>query len=112
MARYFGIVGALAAACLLAGCAKPSLEVGSITEIKAPSGSIGSDVYASRRVAGEQVPGFAGGQIVEVRTYHSKERFEGGGTSDEISGARCKMTARDFSAEFITPAKGRVLIYR
>ena len=93
---------------LLAGCAKP-LEVASISEIKPPPGSQGLDVYASRRQAGEKVPEFAGDQIVEIRSYSANE---GGGQGVEISGAKCKVSAGDFSADVVTPAKLRVPNYR
>lgn len=92
----------------LAGCAKP-LEVASITEIKPPPGATGIDVYAERRRAGEQVPDFAGDQIVEVRTYaHPQDEPVGA----EFPGADCKLSARDFTAIVKTPAKVRVPIYR
>lgn len=93
---------------LMAGCAKP-LEVASITEIKAPPGSSGVDVYAQRRQAGEKVPDFAGDQIIQVRSY---AETEGGGTGDEFEGAKCEVKARDFSASLTTPAKVRVPVYR
>jgi hypothetical protein len=93
---------------LAAGCAKP-LEVASITEIKAPPGAQGVDVYAARRQSGEKVPDFAGDQIVEVRTY---AETEGGGTGDEFAGARCQVKARDFSADLVSPGKVRVPVYR
>jgi hypothetical protein len=98
----------VAAVLAVAGCAKP-LEVSSITEIQPPPGATGVDVYASRRAAGEKVPDFAGDQIVEVRTYKAND---GGGTGDEIGGAQCKVSARDFSADATSPAKVRVPVYR
>lgn len=92
----------------LAGCAK-GMEVGSITEIKAPPGSQGVDVYAAQRAAGQTVPDFAGDQIVEVRTYFAdNDDYDKG----EFTGANCKLTSSNFSADFVTPAKVRVPIYR
>jgi hypothetical protein len=105
-----GIILAVGAVLLLAGCAKP-LEVGSITEIKPPPGTQGVDVYAGRRAAGEKVPDFAGDQLMEVRTFATSSP-DGGGTGDEFSGASCKLSARDFSADVTTPAKVRVPVYR
>lgn len=101
-------IAAAAAVLCLAGCAKP-LEVASITEIKTPPGTRGIDIYAERRAKGEKVPDFAGDQIVEVRAFVQPPD---GPTGDELAGARCKVGARDFSAEVVTPAKVRVPIYR
>ncbi len=101
------ILGLILAGTGLAGCATP-LEVGRITEINAPPGSQGIDVYASRRIAGEKVPEFAGDQIVEVRTYARDDN----GVREELAGASCALSARDFTANLTTPAKVRVPIYR
>jgi hypothetical protein len=103
------VLAIVAMATLLSGCAKP-LEVSSITEIKPPPGTQGVDVYAARRNAGEAVPAFAGDQLIEVRTF--SEPQEGSGVGDEFAGASCKLSARDFSADVVTPAKVRVPIYR
>lgn len=92
----------------LAGCAKP-MEVSSITEIKPQSGKGGLDVYADKRAAGQQVPQFAGDQIVQVRTYMEGDANN---LSQEIPGAACKLSATEYSADIVTPAKVRVPIYR
>lgn len=94
---------------VLAGCAKP-LEVSSITEIKPGPGASGFDVYATRRQTGEQVPAFAGEQLVEVRTYRVTE--DGAGAQEEFAGAACELKASNFSADVVSPAKVRVPIYR
>lgn len=105
-ALVYRVAGVLAVL-VLAACAKP-LEVGSVTEIKPPPGTIGTDIYAARRASGEKVPDFAGDQIVDVRSYAVKE----GEMAPEIAGARCKLSTGDFSADLTTPAKVRVPIYR
>jgi hypothetical protein len=90
------------------GCAKP-LEVGSITEIKTTNGSKGIDVHEHKRVAGQPgVPEFAGDQLVEVRTFVSKD-----GSGDvEVPGGTCTVSAADFAATTQSPAKVRVPLYR
>ncbi len=94
---------------MLAGCSKKPLEVDRITPIKASNGSNKTDVYASRRRAGENVPELAGDQVVPVRTYIANSGF---GLGDELSGAKCTVSARDFTASVITPAKVRLPNYR
>lgn len=107
--RYLSILSISLVAIILAGCAKP-LEVSSITEIKPQTaGAQGVDVYAGRRASGEAVPAFAGDQLLDIRSYKATE---GGGWGDEFAGAKCKVTARDFAADFSTPAKVRVPVYR
>ena len=93
---------------LLGGCA-PALEVSSITEIKSVTGSRGIDVHEPRRLQGNQsAPEFAGDQLLEVRTYVNKD--EAGQV--EIPGANCTLSAADFNATMVTPAKVRVPLYR
>jgi hypothetical protein len=98
----------IAVLALLAGCAKP-MEVSSITEIKPSTGARGIDVHEPKRQSGQAgVPEFAGDQLLEVRTYTSKE-----GTGEtEIAGATCELSAADFAATMQTPAKVRVPLYR
>ncbi len=101
-------IAILASALTLAACAKP-LEVGSITEIKSKTGSKGIDIHEPRRSKGEQgVPEFAGDQLLEVRTYTIEE----GKGQVEIADASCVVSAADFSATIVTPAKLRVPLYR
>ncbi len=95
---------------VLAGCSKKPMEVDRITPIKSTSGSTETDVYASRRKAGEKVPELAGDQIVPIRTYMVNS--DGFGIGDEIAGAKCNVNARDFSADVVTPAKVRLPNYR
>ena len=94
---------------VLTGCVKP-MEVSSITEIKPGPGATGFDVYAARRQTGEQVPAFAGEQLVEVRSFKTTE--DGAGVQEEMAGAACEVRASNFSADVVTPAKVRVPIYR
>jgi hypothetical protein len=97
-----------AALLALAGCAKP-LEVSSITEIKSTTGSKGIDVHEPRRASGQQgLPEFAGDQLLEVRTYTA----ENGNGEQEIADVACTVSAADFSANLVTPAKVRVPLYR
>jgi hypothetical protein len=97
-----------AALLALAGCAKP-LEVSSITEIKSTTGSKGIDVHEPRRANGQQgLPEFAGDQLLEVRTYTN----ENGNGEAEIADVACIVSAADFSANVVTPAKVRVPLYR
>lgn len=84
------------------------MEVASITEIKPAEPAAGLDVYAARRGRGEQVPEFAGDQVLEVRTY--EEKSDQGRT--ELAGAQCTVKASNFSADTATPAKVRVPLYR
>jgi hypothetical protein len=93
----------------LAGCSAKHLEVSEVTAVKPTNGAAGLDVYEKRRKAGEQVPDFAGDQLVTIRTFTEKE---GGFQGEEFPGAKCKLEARDFSAEVTSPAKVRVPIYR
>lgn len=105
MIRHAAIIAALT---VMAGCAKP-MEVSSITEIKPATGSRGVDVHEPKRQAGQSgVPEFAGDQLLEVRTYASKE----GSGEVEIAGANCSLSAADFNATMQTPAKVRVPLYR
>ena len=112
MKLKFAILASLFALTLL-GCAAKPLEVGTITKIKAPAGTQGTDVYHLRRKNGEQVPAFAGDQILEVRTYANQESKDTGiKAGDEMAKATCRVEARDYSADVVTPAKLRVPIYR
>lgn len=97
----------IAGLALLTGCAAP-LEVASITEIKPAEAGSGFDVYAERRSRGEQVPEFAGDQVLELRTYEDRS----GQGRTELAGADCTVKANNFSAEATTPAKVRVPLYR
>lgn len=106
--RRLAAIGGVWIAVLVSGCAKP-LEVSSITEIKPQAGATGLDVYASRRAKGEQVPELAGDQIVEVRTYSEADGSTG---QEEIPGAQCRLSTPSFNADFTSPAKVRVPIYR
>lgn len=106
--RRFAAIGGVWILMALSGCAKP-LEVSSITEIKPQTGATGLDVYAARRAKGEQVPELAGDQIVEVRTYSEADGSVG---QEEIPGAQCKLSTPSFNADFTSPAKVRVPIYR
>ncbi len=106
--RFLAIL--LFAGLAVAGCSKKPLEVDRITPIRAADGSTNTDVYAERRRAGENVPELAGDQIVPVRTYVARK--DGFGPREEIAGASCKLSARDFSANLITPAKVRLPVYR
>lgn len=96
-------------ALLLTACAAPPLEVGSITSIKAPPGTTGVDIYAAKRDAGQQVPAYAGDQLVEVRTFTESNANK---LAEEFPGAACSLSADNFSADFTTPAKIRVPLYR
>lgn len=98
----------LAVVAILAGCAKP-MEVSSITEIKPTTGSRGVDVHEPKRQTGQAgVPEFAGDQLLEIRTFASKE----GSGETEVAGATCSLSAADFAATMQTPAKVRVPLYR
>ena len=89
-------------------CVKP-LEVSSITEIQSKTGSKSIDVYEPRRARDQPgLPEFAGDQLVEVRSYV----LEDGKGQVEISGADCQISAADFTASAVTPAKVRVPLYR
>ncbi len=104
---------ALALVGLLAGCAS-QLPINGVTPVasKLP-GAVGSDVYAGRRAAGEEVPTFAGEQMVVVRTYAGQVTSSGGVTKgNEMSGAACRLEASGFEADVTTPAKVRVPLYR
>lgn len=98
----------LLALVIVGGCVKP-MEVSSITEIKPSEPGASFDVYAARRARGEQVPQFAGDQLLEVRTFAVKED---GILSDEFAGASCTIRSSNFSAEAVSPAKVRVPLYR
>ena len=91
----------------MAGCATP-MEVASITEVRPTNGAQGLDVYAIRRQKGEQVPEFAGDQLLEVRTYAV---IEGKGET-EIAGGNCTVSGSDFQATTVSPARVRVPLYR
>jgi hypothetical protein len=93
---------------LVTGCAK--LEVASITEIKPGPGAVGLDVYAGRRQTGEPVPAFAGEQIVEIRSI-SPDYTNPETSTREFAGATCEVSASNFTATVVTPAKLRVPIY-
>jgi hypothetical protein len=92
----------------LTGCTKP-LEISSITDIRSKTGSKSLDVYEPKRQSGQQgLPDFAGDQLVEVRSY---AKSSDGGEA-EIVGASCTLSAADFNADFQTPARVRVPLYR
>ncbi len=91
---------------LLVGCAAP-MEVSSITEIRPSEPGTGLDVYAARRTRGEQVPAFAGDQILEVRSYEEKPDQ----ARAEMAGANCVVKASNFTANVTTPTKVRVPLY-
>jgi hypothetical protein len=95
---------------LLAGCATPGLEVAKISDIRPINKAAGLDVYDEQRRKGEKVPDFAGDQLVEVRSYKVQEESELAGP--EIAGAKCALSARDYVAEVVTPARVRVPLYR
>jgi len=98
----------LGAAMALSACAKP-MEVSSITEINPTTGAKSIDVLEPKRVARRTgVPEFAGDQIIEIRTF----AYQQGAGEQEIAGATCKLTASDFTAQMVTPAKVRVPLYR
>ncbi|SRR5258706_731233 len=98
----------LAGLTVLGGCATP-LEVSNVTEIRSNTGSKEIDVYAPKRKSDQTaVPEFAGDQLVEVRTYATKDD----GAEIEIAGASCSLSAADFSATMQSPAKVRVPLYR
>ena len=66
-------------------------------------------MHEPRRAQGQQgVPEFAGTQLLEVRTYIVKD----GQGQVEIAGVACVVSAADFSANTVTPAKVRVPLYR
>ena len=90
---------ALATVVCMAGCATP-MEVANITEVRPTNGAQGLDVYAMRRQKGEQVPEFAGDQLLEVRTYAV---IEGKGET-EIAGGNCTVSGSDFQATTVSPA--------
>ncbi len=84
------------------------MDIDSVTEIKPAEADAGFDVYAARRMRGEQVPEFAGDQLLEVRSYEDKS--EGGRV--EMAGAQCVVKASNFSADVTTPGKVRLPLYR
>ncbi len=92
---------------VLGGCAKPGLEVASVTEIRSSTGSGEIDVYEPKRRAGDAVPEFAGEQLVVVATYKNTDEGE-----VEMAGATCSLSATGFSASMRSPAKVRVPLYR
>ena len=99
---------------MLSGCAgTPALEVAKISSISTPPGTQGMDVYAARRKKGEDVPNFAGDQVVYIRTYAStKGTFGNEAEGKEFAGAHCHVKARYFSADIVTPGAIRVPVYR
>jgi hypothetical protein len=101
------IAAAVGFALLAAGCATP-MEVSSISEIKATNGATGIDVHSLRRQKGEQVPEFAGDQLLDVRTY----RYEDGKGEYEFAGANCLVSGSEYQANVVTPARVRVPLYR
>ena len=71
------------------------------------------DVYSARRKKGEDVPNFAGDQVVYIRTYASaKGTFGNEIAGKEFAGANCRVKARYFSANVVTPGAIRVPVYR
>lgn len=103
MQRFLVVVVAL----VVGACAKP-LEVASVTEIRPTNGGRGLDVHEQKRRGGQTgAPEFAGDQLLEVRSF--ADLGEG---SQEVPGARCELSAAEYKAEFTTPAKVRVPLYR
>lgn len=102
------LIAGLGVMVLTSGCAM--MEVGSITEIKPGPGAVGLDVYAGRRQTGEPVPAFAGEQIVEIRSY-SHGYTNPDTQTHELAGVACDVSASNFTASVVTPAKLRVPIY-
>ncbi len=111
--RTLGFGAGMALSVLMAGCAAP-LAVNEVTSIVPKTKSaVGTDVYAGRRTAGEQVPEFTGEHLLEVRTYTSEPGPLGDPVrGKEIAGAKCRVETTEFHADAVTPAKVRLPLYR
>ncbi|MEL6746924.1 MAG: hypothetical protein AAFO79_03805 [Pseudomonadota bacterium] len=107
-----GVVAVLAVLGLT-GCAS-QLPVRDIQTVSALTpGAVGTDVYAARRAAGEDVPVFAGENLVTVRAYAGQPTSHGSITKGkELADVPCKVSTAQFAADVKTPAKVRVPNYR
>ncbi|MBX2856738.1 MAG: hypothetical protein KTR21_17250 [Rhodobacteraceae bacterium] len=98
-----------AALMLATGCAAPRAPLKSVVSVTGPSGTVGGDVYQTRRSLGEDLPHFKGDQVLEIRADDAtKDRDD---KTREIIGAECTVQGDVFSAKVITPSGVRIPLY-